>query len=401
MKRSISSLGITLLAIGCGGFTEIGAGTGASAGTAGANSGGKATTGGTSATGGTSSRGGANAQGGSQGGGANAPGAGTGGETQCQVAMDCPQLGIACQACADGKLACPFVDCVMGQCIGSFPTCADSKCVTDDQCPRSLAPCQLCADGSMACPWARCENGACTNGIDQCAGSDPCAGKSCGDACTLCQPGQVCAAVSMFCDAELKCQLNQPMCATGGCKDDTDCPGVGVCPPCPETNICAELKCVAGSCQFQCEGGGGSCSAEQGSCAGGETCCAGLECCAGVPVPEGQEYCGKICPKSDRNIKRDFTSVDPDQVLDKLSRLPIGTWAYRTESSTTRHIGPMAQDFMASFKVGSSDLTILQVDADGVAFAAIQALNARLKAVEEKSQELQRKLDESSQRCTN
>jgi hypothetical protein len=116
-------------------------------------------------------------------------------------------------------------------------------------------------------------------------------------------------------------------------------------------------------------------------------------------VPQGQEYCGTVCPKSDQNMKRDFTSVDPDQVLDKLSRLPIGTWAYRTESPSTRHIGPMAQDFMATFDVGSSDLTILQIDADGVAFAAIQALNLRLKAVEEKNQELQRELAEQSQRC--
>ena len=204
----------------------------------------------------------------------------------------------------------------------------------------------------------------------------------------------------MYCDAELKCQLNQPTCATGGCKDDTDCPGVGLCPPCPDAaNTCAELKCVSGTCKFQCGGSGGTCAPEQGSCAGGETCCAGLECCAGVPVPQGQEYCGKVCPKSDQNIKRDFTSVDPDQVLDKLSRLPIGSWSYRTEGPSTRHIGPMAQDFMDAFGVGSSDLTILQVDADGVAFAAIQALNARLKALEEQNQELKRRLDTQGQRC--
>jgi hypothetical protein len=59
----------------------------------------------------------------------------------------------------------------------------------------------------------------------------------------------------------------------------------------------------------------------------------------------------------------------------------------------------MAQDFMAAFGVGSSDRTILQVDADGVSFAAIQALNARLTALEEQNQKLLRELEQQRQRC--
>jgi hypothetical protein len=59
----------------------------------------------------------------------------------------------------------------------------------------------------------------------------------------------------------------------------------------------------------------------------------------------------------------------------------------------------MAQDFTAAFQVGSSDRTILQVDADGVAFAAIQALNARLEALEKRSRELERELDVRRNLC--
>jgi hypothetical protein len=213
----------------------------------------------------------------------------------------------------------------------------------------------------------------------------------------------------MFCDDREQCQLNQPTCAKTTCDSDTDCPGVGLCSPCADGN-CAELRCINGACEFTCGagggsggagggGGGGTCSAESASCANGEACCAGLECCTGTPVPAGNEYCGKICPKSDQNIKRDFTSVDPDQILDQLSRLPIGTWSYRAEGTTARHIGPMAQDFTAAFQVGSSDRTILQVDADGVAFAAIQALNARLEALEKRSRELERELDVRRNLC--
>jgi hypothetical protein len=211
----------------------------------------------------------------------------------------------------------------------------------------------------------------------------------------------------MFCNDQEQCQPEEPSCKKPVCTTDAECPAVQLCAPCSDGN-CAEYKCLNGACQFVCEssGGGGAggasggtCSAQGASCANGETCCTGLECCAGIPVPPGNEYCGTICPKSDENIKRDFLSVDPDEILDKLSRLPVGTWAYRTEGSTERHIGPMAQDFKATFHVGSSDRTILQVDADGVAFAAIQALTARLNAVEKQNQQLRSDLDEVRQRC--
>jgi hypothetical protein len=98
--------------------------------------------------------------------------------------------------------------------------------------------------------------------------------------------------------------------------------------------------------------------------------------------------CRNICPISDRNAKRDFAPVDSKQVLEMLSRLPISTWSYKTEESGARHIGPMAQDFMAAFHVGSSDKTIFQIDGDGVAFAAIQALNAEVKRLEKQNVEL-------------
>ena len=41
-------------------------------------------------------------------------------------------------------------------------------------------------------------------------------------------------------------------------------------------------------------------------------------------------------------------------------------------------MGPMAQDSHAAFGLGDSDRRIVTVDADGVALAAIQGLNAKL-----------------------
>ncbi len=46
-----------------------------------------------------------------------------------------------------------------------------------------------------------------------------------------------------------------------------------------------------------------------------------------------------------------------------------------------RHIGPTSQDFGAAFDVGVDERHIATVDADGVALAAIQGLNAKFDAV--------------------
>ena len=149
-------------------------------------------------------------------------------------------------------------------------------------------------------------------------------------------------------------------------------------------------------------GSGLQCVATQGSCAQGETCCSGLTCCSGMPVPTGSEYCSRNCPISDRDLKRGFASVNERDVLERLAQLPISTWSYKTESSQVKHLGPMAQDFKAAFGLGESDKTILQVDADGVAFAAIQALYARLVDLESSNHALLlrvRELESETQQC--
>ncbi len=129
-----------------------------------------------------------------------------------------------------------------------------------------------------------------------------------------------------------------------------------------------------------------------GSCADGESCCDGLLCCAGVPVPEGEEYCDQQCPMSDHTLKRDFEPVDPDQILERVAALPITTWSYRREDPSIRHLGPMAQDFKASFRLGATDESIFVVDADGVALSSIQALYRKLRASEAENARLREDL---------
>jgi len=87
---------------------------------------------------------------------------------------------------------------------------------------------------------------------------------------------------------------------------------------------------------------------------------------------------GSWAAMSDRNAKENFEPVNPRAVLDKVAALPMTTWNYKTQSKEIRHIGPMAQDFKATFDVGEADTTITSIDADGVALAAIQGLNQKL-----------------------
>ncbi len=87
---------------------------------------------------------------------------------------------------------------------------------------------------------------------------------------------------------------------------------------------------------------------------------------------------GLVYNTSDRNRKEAFSFVSAREVLDKVVEMPVSTWRFKSEDDSVRHIGPMAQDFMAAFGYGKSDKHIVGTDADGVALAAIQGLNAKL-----------------------
>jgi len=86
---------------------------------------------------------------------------------------------------------------------------------------------------------------------------------------------------------------------------------------------------------------------------------------------------GTFVSSSDRAQKEGFEAVNTHEILERVAALPITQWHYRADSGT-RHIGPMAQDFQAAFSVGSDNKHIAMVDADGVALAAIQGLNAKV-----------------------
>ncbi|WP_248517547.1 tail fiber domain-containing protein [Salinarchaeum laminariae] len=108
----------------------------------------------------------------------------------------------------------------------------------------------------------------------------------------------------------------------------------------------------------------------------------------GVQLSSGS---GSWSTASSRTLKSDVDPVDGPAVLDKVQDLDIATWSYDGETEDVRHMGPMAEEFSEAFELGDDEQAISNVDADGVALAAIQGLAKRL---EDRKEETDDRIDE-------
>jgi hypothetical protein len=79
-------------------------------------------------------------------------------------------------------------------------------------------------------------------------------------------------------------------------------------------------------------------------------------------------------------------------MLARVQALPISTWNYTSDDPSIRHIGPMAQDFAATFGVGADDRHIHPIDGQGVVLAAIQGLIAEVEGLREENVRLATRL---------
>ena len=102
---------------------------------------------------------------------------------------------------------------------------------------------------------------------------------------------------------------------------------------------------------------------------------------------------------SDEHRKTNFQDLDGEQVLIKLSAMPVREWSYTTQEPAIRHVGPTAQDFRAAFGLGESDVRIGSVDADGIALAAFTALEARTRELRDENQRSPRRTDRAATRA--
>lgn len=105
-----------------------------------------------------------------------------------------------------------------------------NRCRTSVDCPAPGAPCVQCSDGTTACPEVSCVNRRCVYDFPECPSYQACAGKSCGDSCTICDPADPNCVES----AELKY-----------CQADNTCSGLQ--PECPVLDPCAAVRCAAGT----------------------------------------------------------------------------------------------------------------------------------------------------------
>jgi Collagen triple helix repeat (20 copies)/Chaperone of endosialidase len=108
---------------------------------------------------------------------------------------------------------------------------------------------------------------------------------------------------------------------------------------------------------------------------------------AGVTLATGG---GSWSSLSDRNAKANFKPVDGEEVVRQLAAIPVTTWNYKTQVSSIRHIGPMAQDFRVAFRVGEDNRHITTIDSEGVALAAIQGLYKMIEVKDAQIATLQR-----------
>ncbi|NKI33995.1 tail fiber domain-containing protein [Wenzhouxiangella sp. XN79A] len=101
---------------------------------------------------------------------------------------------------------------------------------------------------------------------------------------------------------------------------------------------------------------------------------------------------GAITQLSSRSSKENLLAVAGDQLLAKLSELPIWTWNYLSSNAADRHIGPVAEDFYRTFGFGTSERSLSPSDMAGVALAASQALQQEIQQRDQRIEELEARL---------
>lgn len=99
---------------------------------------------------------------------------------------------------------------------------------------------------------------------------------------------------------------------------------------------------------------------------------------------------------SSRSIKENFAEVDGRDILRRLAAMPLTSWNAIGDPAQ-RHIGPIAEDWWATFGLGPDDKHVGMTDLGGVALAAIKGLSeeveerdARLQAQDERLRVLER-----------
>jgi hypothetical protein len=99
---------------------------------------------------------------------------------------------------------------------------------------------------------------------------------------------------------------------------------------------------------------------------------------------------------SSRTIKENFESLDPNELLAKISSLPVEGWNYK--GTDERHIGPVSEDFVAAFDVGTvqngrrDNKYLSSGDVAGVALAGVKELIQENRELKQTIEELRQRM---------
>lgn len=95
----------------------------------------------------------------------------------------------------------------------------------------------------------------------------------------------------------------------------------------------------------------------------------------GATLPAGESSWFAL---SDSHTKTAVAAIDHRATLRKVAALPVTAWEYKHDPNRS-HVGPMAQDFHATFGLGFDDKHISTLDTDGVTLSAIKGLIEELR----------------------
>ncbi len=116
-----------------------------------------------------------------------------------------------------------------------------------------------------------------------------------------------------------------------------------------------------------------------------------------ITIPGNLTVNGTFSNPSSRELKKDFEVVDSKAILDKLMQVPVQEWTYKADERNLRHVGPMVEDFRATFGLGTDGQYMFPIDVQGVTMAAVQGLYERLQEKDAQINDLQKQLAEIKQ----
>jgi len=105
---------------------------------------------------------------------------------------------------------------------------------------------------------------------------------------------------------------------------------------------------------------------------------------------------------SSRTFKENFQPLDSDELLTRISQLPVQAWRFK--GTQERHIGPVSEDFVGAFDVGTvqngrrDDKYLSPGDVAGVALAGVKELLRKNEELTLQNQELRDMLEKLAQR---